>query len=466
MDNFTGRLTGFTTDGFRKGRVLRHVSNVIKGMIFIGFTVQIALGLVWMCCNFGQVQDFGWRNLGRTEPGGAIYALYGFLGRIPPLLYLAQLGFALFAGQRFLCKAGKFRVNSRGRAVFLLWGSLALLTFPFAMQCYLAVLPYSAMSSLFLLMLSFLLEAVSGKRAEAHPSEEADETSGEADALGKTPGGGSGKDVRSGEGASGRLRWGIRLRSLAFAGVCGVLAAVLALEAGADEREAIWGRGTDAALASRLAWPSVWNDREYWPEELLSLTEEQELWRAAYCPGNMEIVLEGIRQRAQGAPEGFYRQMAETAWQLRRPMIVRQIAWDILGYGAFPLVFGMHMEGRAYDSYTGRNYETMRAHAPVLTKYYVKYGCWWFGCGLMLAFILFMLEIAAGGAGLRGAAFPLAVCALTGAAVALLYTMRGAGLMDYRCTVGVNQLWLAGTLCCACACGRPGEGKSGKEELR
>ena len=101
-----GDLKGFTMGRFRQGSIFRHVAGVTGRVIFIGFTAQIGLGAVWMCINFDKVQDFGWGNLGRTEPEGVIYTLYSFLGGIPRLLYLAQLAFALFAGYRFLSAAG------------------------------------------------------------------------------------------------------------------------------------------------------------------------------------------------------------------------------------------------------------------------------------------------------------------------------------------------------------------------
>ncbi|RKJ19905.1 hypothetical protein D7X48_11190 [bacterium D16-50] len=404
-----GDLKGFTMGRFRQGSIFRHVAAVTERVIFIGFTAQIGLGAVWMCINFDKVQDFGWGNLGRTEPEGVIYTLYSFLGGIPQLLYLAQLAFALFAGYRFLSAAGRLPARS-GRPfgqkpAFYFWGSLCLLTFPFAMQCHLAVLPYSAMGSLFLLMLSFLLEAVFG---------------------------GGGKK------ALGRMRMG----RLSLAVVCGVLAVILALEAGAEERDAIWGRGAGAAMASRMAWPSVWNDRGYWSEELRELTSEEELWQATYCPGNMEIVLEAIEERAGDGAQEAYREMAQTAWRLRRPMILRQIAWDALGYAAFPLIFPIQLEGRMYDSYTGRNYEVMREHAPALTGHYVRYCCWWFACCLGLAALLSLVRLLQGGIG-RPQILGAGLCALIGALLSLAYTMRGAGLMDYRCTVALSQLWLA-----------------------
>ncbi len=195
-------------------------------------------------------------------------------------------------------------------------------------------------------------------------------------------------------------------------------------------------------MASRMAWPSVWNDRGYWSEELRELTSEEELWQATYCPGNMEIVLEAIEERAGDGAQEAYREMAQTAWRLRRPMILRQIAWDALGYAAFPLIFPIQLEGRMYDSYTGRNYEVMREHAPALTGHYVRYCCWWFACCLGLAALLSLVRLLQGG--IRGPQILGAgLCALIGALLSLAYTMRGAGLMDYRCTVALSQLWLA-----------------------
>ncbi len=375
-------------------------------MIFIGFSIQIALGLAWAACNFFEVQDFFWRNLQRTEPEGAIYGLYSFLGHWPPALYLIQLGLAFYAGHRFLDRnvAAGFSMDARRRKAFTFWGSLALLTFPFALQCHLSVLPYSAAGSLFLLMLSLLLEALA-------PPE-------------------------------GRKRKGAG-KALAMGAVCGALAAVLALEAGADERDAIWGRGPEAAMASRMAWPSLWNDRIYWPEELRGLLSDEEAWDAMYRPGNMERALELIEARAGKEEAGKrYMQLAETAWQNRRPVILRQLGWDFLGYAVTPLIFPLQMEGRSYDSYSGRNYAAMREHAPLLTRRYVEYGCWWFKCVLALAAVSSAVRLLEGSADRRRALAVGGICVFLGGAGALLYTMRGAGLMDYRCTISICQLWL------------------------
>ena len=138
-----------------------HVRTVMKGMIFIGFSGQIIWGIVWMCCNFAWVQDFG-------EPDGALYGgLFRLLGANPQVMYLVQILAAFFTGYFFL---QKLRPAGRGLA---LWRGLALLTVPFAMQCHLAVQPYSLLGSLYMLLLLGLLAALRGKagRSEEHTSE-------------------------------------------------------------------------------------------------------------------------------------------------------------------------------------------------------------------------------------------------------------------------------------------------------
>ena len=52
---------------------------VLKRILFIGFSVQIILGLIWMGGNFAHVQDF-------PEPEANLYnALLGVFGECVPL---------------------------------------------------------------------------------------------------------------------------------------------------------------------------------------------------------------------------------------------------------------------------------------------------------------------------------------------------------------------------------------------
>lgn len=380
-------------------RAAGHAAAMIRGMLFIGFSVQILLGLAWMCRNFFHVQDFG-------EPEGALYGLLaGLFGGMPQIVYVLQIAAAFSVGYGFLQYLWPVE---RALAV---WRGLALLTFPFAMQCHLALQPYSLMGSFFLLLLLFLL----------------------------------------------RL-WNRRaMKDLALAFACG--ASVLALSGAADP--GAWtgpGRSFQGAMASRFAWPTVWNDLARYPGELREMTEDV-AWEASICPGNMELFFAAVEDRV-GTEEAksYYLRIAEEAWDCHASMVIRQIGWDVIGYAVSPVIFRLQMEGEAYASCSGRNYEIMREEAPVVTRNYVDYGCWWFGCALLLALASRVLAAvgrevsgsperrkAGSGKVFRKLAGPVGICLLVSGILVLLYTMRGAGWMDYRATIAVNELWL----CCA-----------------
>lgn len=407
-----------------------HVEVVIKWMIFIGFTIQIALGIGWMCCNFMGIQDFG-------EPGSSLYrGLFGLLGENPQLLYLLQLAFAFYVGCRILRKLGPGRIlvvrgkgrherryeGGRGGRILAAWGSLALLTFPFAMQCHLAVLPCSFMGSFFLLMLSFLMDLPglpgSAARMEA-------------------------KRSAPGSSFSGKSVFAAIMRPLLLAFACVGLLVALSGAVDGDGKENAPKHNFQSAMASRMAWPDIWNDLDYWSEDLQEMAREV-LWETSYYPGNMDILLKAIEDEAGAeAAKDYYMQIARVGWNNHAYMVILQIGWDALGYVVTPAIFQLQLKGDAYDSFTGRNYEVMRGNSPVLTKHYVDYGCWWFGCSLALALLLALVRaIASGAAGWKKWIWPTAVCALASAVLAFLLTMRGAGLMDYKYTVAVNELWL------------------------
>lgn len=437
---------------------------VIRGLLFIGFTVQILLGAGWMWGNFLQVQDFG-------EPESALYrGLMDLTGGCPQILYLLQTGAAFFAVYYFLEKLGRCLGRYSDEPVFTgsagrlpeddlwacsgepksrkgwhrrlraVWRTLALLSSPFAMQCHLALLPCSFLGSLFLLLLSFGMQAADRRST-----------------WGKWDKAAVGSAVRN-----GRIR---RLRFLVLAVLCCVMSLLLsgAADSGAEKRP---GRSVEAALASRFAWPTIWNDQDNWTEDLREITWDV-LWEAAYCPGNMELVEAAVEERADpGAAKDYYMQMAGVGWERHASMIIRQIGWDVLGYAVTPVIVRLQLAGEAYDSYTGRNYEVMRGNMPVLTRDYVDYSCWWFVMALILTIVSVLLQMLQGkGPDLRRAAGPILTGLFFSGILVAILTMRGAGLMDYKNTIAINQLWLAFVLLEGQAAGRdgkydiPGEGE-------
>lgn len=380
-------------------KITVQVGAVIKGILFIGFSIQIILGIVWMCCNFLHIQDF-------SAPDTTLYGgLFRLLGELAPVMYLLQLAAAFAAGYfllQSLAPAGKWLAT---------WRALALLTFPFAMQCHLALQPHSFVGTLFLLMFAVIARCAKSKRG-----------------------------------------WWFGL-------VCAVLLVAMTGVADRDSREELSSKGIAGLMACRTAWSTVRFDYEHWPEELQEITKEVQFDTANY-PGNMEVLLDVIRDAVgQEKAQEYYALIAKMGWNDRLPIVIRQVGWDVLGYTFSPIIVQVQLNGDAYDSYTGRNYENMRSYTPRLTKYYVNYSSWWFAVMLVLcvagSFVLAIQRVSkknnlndvqAEKEIFRRSVLVVALCIFISVVWVSVLTLRGAGLMDYKWSIAVNQLWLVWAL--------------------
>ena len=395
-------------------RTAVHLCAVIKRICFLGFGVQVCLGTAWMLCHFGCVPAF-------PRSGSALYrGAEGILGAYPAVLYAVQLGAAFWAGCRFLKVLGRFCGVEKVREKA---GSLFLLTYPFALQCHLALLPCSFQSALFLLGLSFLLELPDRVRKEGTGS------SGE-----RSAGTAEGKGKISRAGLTGLALACFGLMTVLYQGLEGAL---------------LCEYGPEAALASRVAWPTLWSDSGDWPEDLQEIAGSV-VWEAGHNPENMEMLCRRIAEEADGDRAGeYYLEMSGHAWRLHGPMVLRQIGWDVLGYTVTPVIVPLQLKGEAYDSFTARNYEIMKENFPRLTKYYVRYGCWEFVCALVPGLCFQAARLAAEGRKAfsrkgKRALQAMLLCAFVSVLLAGALTAQGAGLMDYKNTIAINQLWMAG----------------------
>lgn len=415
-----------------------HLCAVLKGILFIGFSIQIVLGVIWMCFNFTSFQEFG-------EHKSIVYAaVYALTGRHPWIMYLVQLVLAYLAGNRFL---NVLRPSGKGMHI---WGTLTLLTFPMAMQCHLAVLPWSFAGSLSLLQWSFAVEML---KKNGNPKKWA--LGGMAACwvllavllpeyrmLGGIP-------VLLTFLLGLKRLWKKPKQLLCYALVTAI-SGCLAVGGGtiAKKVSGIEDRSVSLALASRMAWPSLWADHYGWPEEMQEALGEK-MWETSFCPDNMDRIMKPIMEEAFGKEQAdvYYREIAENAWVHRTSVILTQMRWDVLGYGATPIVLRTQLEGGNYDSYSGRNYEIMRNHTPVLTKYYVAYSCWWFKICIAAAFLLTVLYCAEKRRFIWRDIFGgLFVCVLSACVPVVWYTMRGSGMMDYKMSFAVSSMWLVWAL--------------------
>lgn len=439
---------------------------VIKGILVIGFSIQIVLGIVWMCCNVAYVQDFAPVTVG-------IYSLFlHFSEKAYPLVYVVQLLMALGAGYRLCLRLWP------PKKLPALWGSLALLTLPMAMQCHLALLPYSFVCSAGLLQISFFCDLCSDglKRVDLTgilgcylaqalllP---------EYSVLGAVPVAVMLVCVLPRLRAKKRLFW----ESLLLAAAALLLAAGVNM---AEERLAMTGTemqnaesqaaersdisGLEWLLAKRVCWPTLWVDSDGLPDKIWEVAGDV-LWECTYYPGNMERYFRPALEEALDAEEAkaLLREMTANAWRVHYPMIIRQVGWDVLGYGVTPIILPLQLSGDAYESCSGRNYEVMRNRTPALTKHYVNYSCWWFGTALVLTLALAVVRFVIGERpyGKRDGVVFTAALLFAGCAVSW-YTLQGAGIMDYKYTIFMNEIWFVWSL--KTIGGRSRDGEEGQQ---
>lgn len=414
---------------------------VIKYMLFMGYAVQICLGLFWMAVNFTGIQDFAPVDTG-------IYPLFLCLaGNIHVLIYALQLGAALYAGYRLLAKLG---LGGRG---ICLWGSLALMTLPMAMQCHMALLPYSLAGSLALLELSFACELADRKSSSCTRA-----LAGILACYGAQcllwpeycmPGAVLPFLLLLWKLPGMLRRKGQAMRGAALA-LC-FLAVAAGFYMGQAREEDGSFSGWRWKLVKRVCWPRLWEDFGiFW--QGFGLDSETVIWVGSYYPHAMETELKPALEAAVAPEEadGLMSGMVERSWGLHYPMVIRQIGWDALGYGVTPLILPLQLAGDAYDSCSGRNYEIMRDGAPALTKYYVRTACGWSAAVLILAAAGAVLSCISGAARIRdffpAGVVPVLAVLVSAGTVILIFTMQGAGIMDYKYTVWINQLWMAGSI--------------------
>lgn len=443
-------------------KVTRHILGIVRGVLFIGVSIQTVLGIVWMCCNFSHVPQYGetlfYMQVSRTlrcdEYTGILYPLFLWIVRGNHYVaYGIQLAAAYAVSHRFL---GVFMPGGNWKTV---WGSLALVTIPVVLQCHMAVLPCSFAASLMLLELSLLAEAVREKEKRT---------------LGRLAGLsfcwlllalllpeylylGAVPAVlfylfillRPQKGNKRIKYYGLLLIAV-FAGMATGVNSL-------TQTEGAWGRLRKTplmTLTQRVAWSNLLQDQEIWPEEMQDYVEEGIIWGTAQYADDMDnrffpAVEQAVSDRVitgQQAEE-FYLTMTRVAWSRHKTAVIKEILWDMLGYAASPAFLQLFLMGRGYD--TGiRNYDFFLEHTPGLSKFCMDYGSWWFcmAAGLTAALqglqLLYRSLYDKGDRG-KGTVRTVLCCLVTVGVMILWYTAGGAGLLDYKKTAVITELWMA-----------------------
>lgn len=414
---------------------------IVKRILFLGCCIQIVLGTIWMCLNLPCLQAFS------VDWGIFATPLYEGLKRVYPLVFIGQVLFAFAAGDTL------FRVllgrKNRFGSVF---GSLVLLTFPFALQCHLAVSPYSLCCSVSLLLCAFLIRL-----------------------------------CRREQTAKNLLGAFLCLAALAllsrmtfWAGWCSV-AVIMSVQTAAAlfrRKAARCGRmlllfftlsgcifGTASLLKTdlvpaprevgfavlcRTGWPSLYKGENLLPEELWEAVDE-------YYPGAQisrsefeKTVYPGILEQ-YGVERGteLFWEISSVCVQLEWPYLIKQCVGDGMGNLFLPIWYQRQLSGEWYASCLGRNYEMFLLNTPAVSSLVVQYCLR--GYPFFLFFTVILLLVRGKAQGKSGLAGVLLFALLS----AVMATLRGAGMLDGKETlvanlflymIAVNQMFSSGTV--------------------
>ena len=437
-------------------KAYRHIRAVVGRIIFIGLGIQIILGILWMFCNFGNLQKFGeslfYIEVSKSflcdEYTGALYPVLLMLVRgiegllhIPYtyVIHLLQVSAAGYAGWRFLGAVG---VRKRGYRVF---GSLAILTVPMAMQCHLAVLPNSLTLSAILMEFAFVAEAV----GEDGPLQGKQLVKANACWLVSAllmP------DYLYLGAVPVVLLWiydawkyrkqkgrGVFWHLLLIAAFAGMIAGTNAL----IQEPGCYGRPektVDAALFRRFNWGDLQGDWEDWPEDMKESCSFEFTREVSNYAENMEGMLQPQLEASVGVERAqeIYRELNKRAVNNNLKEILHQITWDAVGYTLPSAALRLFFEGRGYESFAGRNYEIMKEKMPLLTRYYVDYSGWWLVAGIVLTAIVELILLLQ-----KNKKRPAmgVICIVSAGVLILWYIMQGAGVWDYKNGLLVGALW-------------------------
>ena len=462
----------------------RSLAQIAGRFLFLGVSVQILLGICWSVRSFGIFPEFGdsytWLKASETlvcdDYMGIGYPLFLMLVKgiesisSIPYTFLAdmvQIAVAFVAGAVFLQACG---VTGR---TFLCWGSLGLLTFPCAMQTHLAVLPNSLGYSFLLLELSALLRILRQDVAPLHGMLRAGIWWGlstlfvvENRYLGLVP------LVTVGLIHLWQLRKGtiekkrIGQELLLLAAMAGILFTLVPMW----QTPGSYGKAENtvsAAMMRRFCWTHMRDREEYdeWPGQLRDQLEWEDIKRAGYYAGTMEEGIQKTLEDRLGKVEAqkIFREYALYHLKTYTSDNLHQIVWDILGYGMPTVLLQLLLDGRGYDSFSGRNVDIMMTGDPRLTEVLLKYSYWWFLSGIAVMVITGIV----GGiltmavrkkdrktqkesrqtSGNRGLFWQMTgLCVITATGMILWYTLQDAGCLDYKNGLLPGSLWLVGMI--------------------
>lgn len=434
----------------------KHLLCVLRCMLFIGMSVQIVFGIIWCVTNLGQLQRFEDTQIYVNISSNFICDDY--TGILYPMLIRVFRGIGNFVRLPWYVFIYILQLSGAFAAVFLLvrslkisvfwktWLSMGAVTIPAAMQCHLAVLPNSFVCSLYLAMIALGLRMLKGLEngylrifagmgglwlVAAMLMPEYGLLGGVLMLL---------FCVRKIMSVKGKGNLKTNLYTLLLVAAFGGM--VVSLQALTQKPEALGRPENSVALkmVSRFAWPNLQDYHSAWPNEVRAVISWSDAGMVSQRADGIQTVFAPMMEQALGkeeAPKAYWR-LVGTAAHILTKDIAKRILWDGACHTFSPYLLTKQLEGVGYQSYSGRNYEIMKAHTPGITKHYIAYEGWWFVIGIVVAALISVLTIKDKRKSFLEEKGLLIVSALV---MVIYYTMQGAGIMDYKQTIYVTVLW-------------------------
>jgi hypothetical protein len=454
LRSFTDRRNKYKWEdaGFYMRKLTGYFNAVAGRIIFIGFTVQIVWGFIWLICNFAHFQRFETVN-SLLYP--AILTAAEGMGKLIPIpyycfVYVLQIAVWFYAAYFFAGVMQKVFAGAKYNGSFYrVWAALAIVTAVPVMQSILALLPYALTEALMLLELGIALEMSCGNKAlDKACIKQITEMSllwfvqalllHEYLLFASIP-------ILTAIlliALKGRRKYGKTTIAgiAALLAVSGLLAGIYGICSKADlyeESNPEFIRG----MFGRTALTTVLKDWDSWTEEIDENIDFYIKNSASWYADNVTLeFIPYVDEKYGDDADDFYIRTIKEAWAIHRTQIVHEVLWDTAGYVCAPLIIKRQLQGEGYTSLTARNYDMMKRQAPIVTKYYVNFFLDWFLIAFLIMLVSTLIKIKKLNK-IKTAA--LLICIATYAVMCARYVIMGAGIMDYKRTAVITATWIA-----------------------
>ena len=501
-------------------KMAKGLAEVLTRVAILGMSAQILLGLFWILTHFSTFPNYEeslfllkvQESLGFDEYTGILYPLLmrllsmvagAFSMPFYCLIYMIQLGVAAWAVFFFVTGLGGMKKTAGWFRVLI---ALTLLTMPVAVQCHLAVLPYSLAGSFFLMQLGMLLRAVRRveqtelllHEAKEEPAEQSlrvakEEPSGLLPDK-KEESAGQKKEkawhgwkrpawnlVRMG------LAWTLQVfllpeyylfgglllvfyglwesfgkredkevsakeevaRALPILLLTAIFLSLIPCIMKMTVKEGAYQRmypTAEGAAVRRIAWENFEKLQSYFPKELeesLSASDVEEIQK---YPEQMIWILGRAVDASRGKKEArrIYGEFARAVFRNYYGKTVKETVKDAIAYELSPAYYLLALSGKGHYTQLPKNHEIMRHGTPLLTTIFVSFGGWCFLGILLLGACLQTATLTSRQGKERWLAIrELIAVFLTGMAMVAYYSLWAGGAMDDKKTYVIALLWVA-----------------------